>query len=400
MSTRPRVLVLHARYSSSLSYFDDWLEAFREAPQFTVDELDICAAGAPETLKRTRNDYDLIVLLHSTNGDWLTYLTPLAPILADRRGLLLSFVGNEVSLPGMPLADKLRLLEQIGPDWVATQLLLEAGEYLYADLVRRKVVAIPHALNPSAFAPRVAQADRKVDVGVRTAPYAAYLGDNDRNRLIELFERNPFQPPLAVDISTTERFDRDGWAGFLNRCKGTIATEAGSWYLQRDDRTINEIRAWVLSNKRGFVLRTDSRLQKLAMMIPQRARRFIRKWLRGPLALEVNAYDNLDFDEVYARFFRDTPRSTVYSKCISSRHFDAIGTKTCQIMFRGRYNDILAADTHYLALDHDLGNLDEVIRRFRDPEARGRIVDAAHQHALASHTYAHRMQTIARLLGT
>ena len=395
-----KTLVLHAQYASQLSYFDDWLDAFREAPQFEVDILDIVDGGAAARLKKVRDQYDLIVLHHSTNGDWMARIEALAPILADRRGLLFSFVGNEVNLPGMPMAAKIDLFRRIGPDWVATQLLLEAGEYLYRDVVRRAVVAIPHALNPTAFQP--SDAPRAIDIGVRTATYSAYLGDVDRQRLIAAFETRRFDPPLAVDISTTERFDRAGWAGFLNRCKGTIATEAGSWYLQRDDRTIREIREWVLGKerKRGFVLRTDGPLQKLAVRIPQPVRRWIRKRLKGgPLKLEVNVYDNLDVDEVQERFFRHTPRAPVYSKCISSRHFDAVGTKTCQIMFRGRFNDILTADQHYLALDDDLANLDEVLRRFRDEGERRRIVDAAHQHVLAAHTYAHRAAEIARIVG-
>jgi len=393
---KPRVLVLHANYAPQLSFFDDWLEAFRDAPQFTVEVIDIVKAGAHERLRKRRDEHDLIVLLHSCNGDWLTSLEPLADTLAARRGLLMSFVGNEVSLPGRLLGPKVELLRRIRPDWIATQLLLEAGAYLFDGVASRGVVAIPHALNPRAFHARTPQRDRPIDVGVRTAPYPAFLGDNDRNRLLARFERGDLG--LAVDISMTQRFDRDGWAGFLDRCKATIATEAGSWYLQRDDHTMKAIRAWVLGKKRGITLRTDGRLQRLAMVMPQKMRRWIRARLKGPLALEVNAYDDLDFDEVYARFFRDEPRPPVYAKCISSRHFDAIGTKTCQIMYRGRYNDLLEADTHYLALDDDFGNLDDVLRRFRDPAERERIVETAHAHVMASHTYAHRIAEISRLV--
>jgi hypothetical protein len=401
MSSKPRTLVLFARYAEQLSYFDDWLQAFVEAPQLAVETLNICERGATERLRRTRDEYDLLVLLHSTNGDWLTFLRELVPLLAERRGLLLSFVGNEVNIPGMPLAEKIRVLEAIRPDWVATQLLLEAGEYLYRHVVRRQVVAIPHALNPSAFHP-VTDGERPIDVGVRTAWYAAYLGDDERNRLIRVFQTRELTPPLKVDISTTERFDRDGWAAFLNRCKGTIATQAGSWYLQPDDRTVNAIRAWVLARekKHGFVLTTDSPLQKLAMLTPQRVRRVIRKVLRrGPLKVEVSLYEKLEFAEVWERFFRDTPRAPVYSKCISSRHFDAIGTKTCQIMIKGRFNDILRAGEHYLALEDDLSNLDDVLARFRDPDARSAVVEAAYAHVMAGHTYAHRMREIAALIG-
>ena len=104
------------------------------------------------------------------------------------------------------------------------------------------------------------------------------------------------------------------------------------------------------------------------------------------------------YEEIYEHFFSDRPRPVIYGKCISSRHFDAIGTKTCQIMFRGRFNDILEADHHYLALDHDFGNLDDVLRRFADEPERTAVAEAAHAHVLAGHTYEHRMREVESLL--
>ena len=95
-----------------------------------------------------------------------------------------------------------------------------------------------------------------------------------------------------------------------------------------------------------------------------------------------------------ARFFAGRPCCPVYSKCISSRHFDAAGTGTCQILLRGRYNDILAADEHYIALDPDLANVDEAIARFRDPIERRRIAGAAYSLANERHTYRHRIAAL------
>ena len=55
-----------------------------------------------------------------------------------------------------------------------------------------------------------------------------------------------------------ERLDRKGWANYLNQCKATVATEAASWFLERDDATVNSIRDYVLSKQtKGAVLRND-----------------------------------------------------------------------------------------------------------------------------------------------
>ena len=84
----------------------------------------------------------------------------------------------------------------------------------------------------------------------------------------------------------------------------------------------------------------------------------------------------------------------MYGKCISSRHFEAIGTKTCQIMFHGRFNDILEADQHYLALNQDFSNLEDVLVRFLDPTHRRAIVEEAYTYVMDTHTYAHRMRPL------
>jgi spore maturation protein CgeB len=118
----------------------------------------------------------------------------------------------------------------------------------------------------------------------------------------------------------------------------------------------------------------------------------------GPVRHEAALNDLLDHDDIFARFFAGEPRAPVYTKCISSRHFDAIGTGTCQILLRGRYNDILAPDEHYLPLDDDFANLDEVVDRFRDPAERERITSTALEFALDNHTYAHRVRQVSRLL--
>ena len=84
--------------------------------------------------------------------------------------------------------------------------------------------------------------------------------------------------------------------------------------------------------------------------------------------------------------------------CISSRHFDAIGTKTCQIMFRGRFNDILKADQHYVALNQDFSNLEDALARFLDPTHRRTMVEEAYSHVMDAHTYDHRMRLLYDIL--
>src|SRR5207248_10758487 len=126
-------------------------------------------------------------------------------------------------------------------------------------------------------------------------------------------------------------------------------------------------------------------------------------WLKDslkvlPIRHEAFHGAEVSFSEIQARFFTDRPRCPAYSKCISSRHFDAAGAGTCQILMRGRYNDILTADEHYIALDPDFANADEAIARFCDVTERKRISEAAYGLMRDRHTYRHRIAGLHQML--
>jgi len=393
-----RLLVVHAEYTDRLSYYDDWLDAFLSAPQFDVTIFNPFIEGRGPELHKLLREVDAVVLLHSTNGDTTIYMDRYADIFADRKIPLLSFVGNELNLPGSPIAAKRALLKKIKPDWIATQLLEEAGDYLFGDIPSNGIVSIPHALNPSMFQCRIPLDDRKIDIGTRSARYVAHLGDDDRARLIEFFDKMGKEQRAVIDISDA-RYDRAGWALFLNRCKGTVATEAGSWYLERDDTTVNAVRSYIIGQSSGIVIPNDSRLRSLGHKLPWWVRASLRKILHNwPVRHEAALNEKFSHSEIYRRFFADKGKPDVYGKCISSRHFDAIGTKTCQIMFRGRFNDILIADRHYLALDEDFSNIDVVMTRFFDLDERRRMVEEAFNFVMDGHTYMHRMNKIYMIL--
>lgn len=394
-----RLLVGYADYTDRLSYYDDWRDAFTQAPQFDTVPFNIAASDAEAKLPHLLREVDAVVLLHSTNGDTTMYLEPHLTALAERKVPLLSFVGNEVNLPGSPIADKRRAFSALRPEYIATQLLLEAGEYLFQDIATHAVVAIPHALNPSAYRPKISPELRALDIGARAARYLPHLGDDDRNRLLQWFADHGSDRGLKVDVSDA-RLDRKGWANYLDQCRGTVATEAGSWYLERDDATVNAVREYVLAkDSKGYVIRNDSMLRRLGHQLPWWLRTMARRMMaHGPLRHEALVNEQIDHAEIFLKFFADRPRPAHYAKCISSRHFDAAGTKTCQIMFRGRFNDILKPDEHYLALEPDFSNIDDVLAQFGDPARRQNVADAAFALVTENHTYAHRMRQVYDLL--
>ena len=389
-----RAVVLTVRYGVRASYYEDWLDAFDASPLFAVSAFNLFSRAQRIAARRAVGDAELVVALHSCSADTLSFIDPLRGALKNRRGRFLMLVGNEYNLPWMRLAEKRQFLHQVGADFVGTQLPLEAGRWLYDDTGAR-VLALPHAANEQVFRRDRPAEERPIDIGGRSFRYPVYIGDDDRNRVYDRFAVLGPQAGLKVDIANNARLDRTAWAAFLNDCRGTIGTEAGSWYLERDDRTALAIREFLRTRSDAPTIRADGRLHALTRHLPYRVKASLIGLLAwAPVRHEAVDAGSGDFAEVAARFFAGQPRCPVYSKCISSRHFEAAATGTCQLLVRGRYNDVLEADRHYIALDEDLGNAPSAIERFCDPAEQGRIADAAYALVNDAHTYRHRLTAL------
>ena len=413
--SRIRILLLYASYKESrtMSYLDDWKDAFLRFPEFDAIPLNIARQGSRPLLRKTIGDFDLIVLLHSATQRTLQFVKPLVDVLNTRKGRLLTFVGDELNYPGVLLSEKLKLIREIRADFIGTQLPLAAGRWLYGDCEGSAVVPLPHALNPAAFRPIVPAVRRPIDIGARSVYYnPIYIGDDERNRLFDFFSSRRFDPPMRVDIVTlhavaTGRFDRKGWENFLNSCKGTIATEAGSYHLEKDDRTLQAIQRFLIEKQRRKGLKTisgDSFLQKAWSSLPAGIRPLsVKKAILkifGILKIRHEHFisEGVEFEEIYEKFFLKYPGPRIFGKAISSRHFDAVGTKTCQIMFKGQFNGILNADEHYIGLEHDFANVEDAVRRFHEDTYRQSMVDRTYEYVMDEHTHAHRMRTIMEAL--
>jgi hypothetical protein len=293
--------------------------------------------------------YDLIILLHSTNADSMLPLSLLESYLKNRKGKLLIFVGNEYCL--MP--EKINFIKNVEADFVASQLPRDAANWLYEDCQRSKILLVPHALNSSTYKPYRDYEQRKTDIGFIGDRYSLAIGDIERTELIEYFAKKDIQQKLNIDIRLGRklRLSRERYVDFLNSIRGTIGAESGTYYLEKTDETQKKVEAF------------------------------------------LSQHPKTTFEEVYDRFFKDYA-NPVNGKAISSRHFEPIGTRTCQILLEGRYNDILEPDVHYISLKRDYSNIDDVLERFRDKDLVRKITDEAYKYTMDCHTYEHRVKNV------
>jgi len=72
------------------------------------------------------------------------------------------------------------------------------------------------------------------------------------------------------------------------------------------------------------------------------------------------------------------------------RHFEAVFTKTCQVLVEGRYRGVLQADKHYIPIKKDLSNLDEVLEKLKDYRYMKEMIDCAYEEIYLSGKYTYR----------
>jgi hypothetical protein len=341
---------LFGRRYEEASYLDDWKDAFCQCPQLQVDICNITdLVGFRRTL-RNITDYALVVVLHSAAGDRMSLLLREAETFRRRHGALAVFIGNEYDL----LAEKIRFIKESAADYICSQLPFDTATWLYDDCVESAVLAVPHGLNPDVYIPQATE-PRRTDVGFVGDLYERLIGDCERTDIVRFFERNGAEFDLQCDIRY-ERLRRADWVKFLNRCHGAIGAESGTRFLDRDGA--------ILSGAKNFLRR----------------------------------HPDAPYEEVFDRCFKDA-KGYKSGKAISSRHFEPIGTKTCQILIEGRYNDILKPNEHYISVKADLSDIGEAVRRFKDVAFRQAIVETAYEYVRAEHTYAHRVRQLLATIG-
>jgi len=345
---RWRVLLIFATSSenATFSYQQGWPRHFAAHPKFDVTPLNLGSRRLTDRLalalaiRRWRGD--AIVLLHSVFSNTRQLGGRLLDAVAKRQEPKAFFIGNEYK--AMP--EKMEFCETLGLSLLVSQSSSPAVHALYRERLRCSVTGIPNTgLDTTLFTPAAAAA-RPIDLGYRAEISPNYLGHNERVEMANFFHEHAARLGLAVDLSLDrkDRFDETGWAGFLNRCKGQLGTEAGGDYFELTDTT------------------------RLAVLAYERE------------------HPHASFEDVRRRFF-DGYRQPTPLRVLSGRHVEAAGTRTVQILFEGHYDGYFQPDEHYIPLRKDFTNADDAIRKFRDDGYARRIADNAWSMATRELTY-------------
>jgi hypothetical protein len=192
--------------------------------------------------------------------------------------------------------------------------------------------------------------DRTIDIGYRGRPLEIYMGKaaQEKSGIAIGFLERAAGLNLNLDIERTERkrVYGDAWYRFTANCRGFLGVEAGVSIFDLEDTVRIEC-------------------EKRISMNPK-----------------------ITFEELHDQYLYQWEDKIPY-RTISPRHFEAAAFRVCQILFGGKYSDILQPMVHYIPLKKDFSNFHEVIRLFSDTSVRRELTDNAYRDLIASGKYSY-----------
>lgn len=339
--------------NATLSYQHGWPDAMLGSSFFECVPFNLANRTLADQMAIAKRlhlgRFDVVVLLHSVFSNQQNLRRFLLWIVALHDTPKAFFIGNEYKL--MP--EKIRFCKQLKIDLLITQSKDEQVSSLYRNALGCKVACVPNTgIDPKIFRPATELQNRPNVIGYRSNPSIWYMGNDEKSAITGWFQANESRIGVKVDasLSPSERFDAQGYAEFLNRCRGQFGTESGGDYFELTDRTRNKVNAY------------------------------------------TRKYPEATWPEIKSLFF-DHYGPSIPMRIISGRQVEAAACKTVQILFEGKYNDYLKPDVHYIPLKKDFSNIDDVMQKFKDDDYCRRITENAYDLVMSELTYEKLIET-------
>lgn len=186
--------------------------------------------------------------------------------------------------------------------------------------------------------PRIAE--RTLDVGYRSRQPQYWIGALgwEKTLIANEFSARSENIGLSCDVSVSEgdRLYGQAWTDFILSCRALLGTESGASIIDFD----------------------------------------------GELEARVDKYvaDNpgASFDHVSQTFLTEYEGSLRLHQ-ISPRCFEAAALRTPMVLFEGNYSGILKPERHYIELQKDFSNFDDVVAKIKDVDGLQAMVDRTYE---------------------
>ena len=303
----------------------------------------------PKSLKRSAaldlDAFDVIVIHYSVVLSNPMYVSPnLLDKLRRFRGLKVLFIQDDYRWVNRATAAArdvgINVLFTVAPEPAAGQLYDE--RLPGTRRVHTLTGYVPENLREMPLRPL---SQRTIDVSYRARDLPFWLGKLSREKALIGQRFLELAPPyhLRCDIAWREheRIYGGQWIEFVSSSRATLGTESGASIADFDGSAELAVRAY---------LRTH------------------------PAA---------PFEEVQEAVLRPYEGNVVV-KVISPRVFEAASLGTALVMFPGEYSGIVSRGEHYIALEKDFSNMDEVVAQLQDDDLLAAMTARAHDELIKS----------------
>lgn len=327
----------------------DHIQAFRRYSRHDVFLLN------PRGLARSRfldvSAFDVVVVHYSIVVIWDDYLSPwFRERIAEFDGLKVQFLQDEYRWVDRITAESRRL----GIDVLYSVVPPDAVTGVYGDRLPGTEILptltgyVPDALRDRSVPPAAA---RPVDVGYRGRSLPYWLGrlGHEKVEIGRGFLSRAAGSGLRCDIAWTEgaRIHGEAWNRFTASCRTMLASESGASVVDYDGAAEEAVKAHLARHPTATYEDVE--------------REVLGPWLGGP---SINT--------------------------VSPRIFEAAAFRTGLVMFPGEYAGVIEPWRHYIPLEKDFGNLDEVVAAIRDTTSLEAMTSRAHAELIASGAYSER----------
>jgi len=238
----------------------------------------------------------------------------------------------------------INLVYTCAPQNVAKKMYARLNESI---LLRTTLTGfVPEALSEKETKP---VSKRNIDVGYRARRVPFFLGRKGIEKYLigKTFLKKVNNRNLNCNISSKEsdRIYGKAWIEFLSNCKVTLGTESGSSIID-------------------FTGNTEYQLNFHQAFHP---------------------FSN--FEDVPDEFLKSDGKLEI--QVISPRCFEAAALGTVLVLYPGEYSGILKKEKHYISLEKDFSNINEVVERIKDEEGLQKMADFARKDLVRSENYSY-----------
>lgn len=349
ISTNTVLLIYHHRVNANAQTIIEHIQSFKRYSSFSIIPINIIN-GFPRQLKQI--EFSSIILHYSLFGNYpfrLSLSKSLTTYIASSSAAKIYFFQDEMHF----VSERFKALNHLGVD-VIYSLMNEKNFDHYVDNTNTKIVKrtltgyVSDDLIQKSKEFFIPFAARPIDVGyrARNLPFYFGRGAKEKSHIAELFLSAVQDTSLNVDISTQEhdRIYGDDWYRFIANSKFMLGVMAGTSIFDFTGEVKRKTETYLKQNPKA------------------------------------------SFEEVEREVLLPYEGNLVY-RTISPRLFESAAFKVCMILFRDSYQGILKAGRHYIPLEKDYSNIDEVLQKMSDSELVQQITENAYNDLILSGNY-------------